>query len=225
MHQARHDADSYQRVEVITGRRRRAIGAMGRRRGSWPRAPIRRSNISEVARRNGVSRGIVQYLAAARRARRSREGPQLSCSCARRRAARRRPEAVDSRRFDRSGERIEVAIARRDGAGSGRRRCTHVGAGARGAEVGAVISFGPEVRVFVATQPIDFRKGVHGLVALVAEGLAGAALQRRRFRLPLEAIGPLEDFGFRRHRAGVGDQMARGRGLRLAACSRRGRCA
>ena len=36
-----------------------------------------------------------------------------------------------------------------------------------------MISFGPEVRVFVATQPIDFRKGVHGLVALVAEGLAG----------------------------------------------------
>jgi transposase len=27
--------------------------------------------------------------------------------------------------------------------------------------------------VFVATQPIDFRKGVHGLVALVAEGLGG----------------------------------------------------
>jgi transposase len=36
-----------------------------------------------------------------------------------------------------------------------------------------VISFGRDVRVFVATQPIDFRKGVHGLVALVAEGLAG----------------------------------------------------
>lgn len=32
-----------------------------------------------------------------------------------------------------------------------------------------MISFGPMVRVFVATQPIDFRKGVHGLVALVAE--------------------------------------------------------
>lgn len=27
--------------------------------------------------------------------------------------------------------------------------------------------------MFVATQPIDFRKGVHGLVALVAEGLGG----------------------------------------------------
>jgi transposase len=36
-----------------------------------------------------------------------------------------------------------------------------------------VISFGRDVRVLVATQPIDFRKGVHGLVALVAEGLSG----------------------------------------------------
>jgi transposase len=36
-----------------------------------------------------------------------------------------------------------------------------------------VISFGREVRVFVATQPIDFRRGVHGLVALVADGLGG----------------------------------------------------
>ncbi|VIO68613.1 hypothetical protein CI1B_22360 [Bradyrhizobium ivorense] len=36
-----------------------------------------------------------------------------------------------------------------------------------------MISFGPMVRVFLATQPIDFRKGVHGLVAVVAEGLGG----------------------------------------------------
>ena len=34
-----------------------------------------------------------------------------------------------------------------------------------------MISFGPQVRVFVATQPIDFRTGVHGLVALVAKEL------------------------------------------------------
>ena len=45
-----------------------------------------------------------------------------------------------------------------------------------------MISFGAVVRVFVATQPIDFRKGVHGLVALVAEGLAKmeTPLLRRR---------------------------------------------
>jgi transposase len=36
-----------------------------------------------------------------------------------------------------------------------------------------VISVGRDVRVFVATQPIDFRRGVHGLVALAAEGLGG----------------------------------------------------
>jgi transposase len=34
-----------------------------------------------------------------------------------------------------------------------------------------MISIGPQARVFVATQPIDFRTGVHGLVALVAQGL------------------------------------------------------
>ncbi|MDQ2765262.1 MAG: IS66 family insertion sequence element accessory protein TnpB [Pseudomonadota bacterium] len=33
-----------------------------------------------------------------------------------------------------------------------------------------MISFASETRVFVSTQPIDFRRGVHGLVALVAEG-------------------------------------------------------
>jgi transposase len=36
-----------------------------------------------------------------------------------------------------------------------------------------VISFGSQARVFVATEPVDFRRGVHGLVALVAEGLKG----------------------------------------------------
>ncbi|AZO07918.1 MULTISPECIES: IS66 family insertion sequence element accessory protein TnpB [unclassified Mesorhizobium] len=36
-----------------------------------------------------------------------------------------------------------------------------------------MIAFGSDTRVFVATEPVDFRRGVHGLVALVAEGLAG----------------------------------------------------
>jgi transposase len=59
MHQARHDADSYRRVEVITG---------GRRRREWSEAEKARivaesadpaAIISEVARRNGVSRGLL----------------------------------------------------------------------------------------------------------------------------------------------------------------------
>ncbi len=36
-----------------------------------------------------------------------------------------------------------------------------------------MISIGPETRVFVSTAPVDFRRGVHGLVALVANGLNG----------------------------------------------------
>jgi len=36
-----------------------------------------------------------------------------------------------------------------------------------------VIWFGSQARVFVATEPVDFRKGVHGLVALVAAELKG----------------------------------------------------
>jgi transposase len=34
-----------------------------------------------------------------------------------------------------------------------------------------MISFGAQRRVFVSTRPVDFRKGVHGLIALVAENL------------------------------------------------------
>ena len=37
-----------------------------------------------------------------------------------------------------------------------------------------MFSFGSDVRVFVATQPVDFRKGIHGLIGLIAEGLHGA---------------------------------------------------
>ena len=36
-----------------------------------------------------------------------------------------------------------------------------------------MISVGSETRVFVSTAPVDFRRGVHGLVALVADGLQG----------------------------------------------------
>ncbi len=57
--QARHDAGTYQRLEVVTGQRRRQ---------NWPGTEKARivaeslepdANISEVARRNGVSRGVL----------------------------------------------------------------------------------------------------------------------------------------------------------------------
>jgi transposase len=36
-----------------------------------------------------------------------------------------------------------------------------------------MINLSPEARVFFATEPVDFRKGVHGLVGLIAHGLNG----------------------------------------------------
>ncbi len=36
-----------------------------------------------------------------------------------------------------------------------------------------MITLRPDLKILIATQPVDFRKGIHGLVALVAEALEG----------------------------------------------------
>ncbi len=59
MHQSRHDADSYQRVEVITGRRRRRDWSDEEKAQILAEGANPEVNISEVARRNGVSRGLL----------------------------------------------------------------------------------------------------------------------------------------------------------------------
>jgi len=110
MHQARHDADSYQRIEVITGRRRRR---------DWSDAEIARIlaesadpevNISEVARRNGVSRGLLNvWRRKARRA--SGEGPQF-VQVRLDDGVEARPDAIGQTRvLTGPAERIEIVIA------------------------------------------------------------------------------------------------------------------
>ena len=59
MHQSRHDADCYQRVEVITGRRRRRDWSDEEKARILAESAEPEVNISEVARRNGVSRGLL----------------------------------------------------------------------------------------------------------------------------------------------------------------------
>lgn len=59
MDHSRHDADSYRRVEVITGRRRRRDWSDEEKARILAESAVADVNISEVARRNGVSRGLL----------------------------------------------------------------------------------------------------------------------------------------------------------------------
>ena len=110
MHQARHDADSYQRVEVITGRRRRRDWSDEEKARILAESADSEVNISEVARRNGVNRGLLNtWRRKARVA--SNEGPQfvqlrLDDGVGARAEAIEQPRVVA-----RPAERIEVTIA------------------------------------------------------------------------------------------------------------------
>ena len=59
MHQARHASDSYRRVEVITGGRRRRDWSDEEKARIVAESAVADANISEVARRNGVCRGLL----------------------------------------------------------------------------------------------------------------------------------------------------------------------
>jgi transposase len=106
MHQTRHDADSYQRVEVITGLRRRRDWSDAEKARILAESADPEVNISEVARR---SRGLLNvWRRKARHA--SSEGPQfvqvrLDDSFAA------RPDAVDRTRvLTGPAERIEIVM-------------------------------------------------------------------------------------------------------------------
>jgi len=110
MHQARHDADSYQRVEVVTGLRRRRDWSDAAEARILAESADPGVNIYEVARRNGVSRGLLNvWRRKARHA--SREGPQF-VQIRLDDGAEARPDAVGQTRVSTgSAERIEVLIA------------------------------------------------------------------------------------------------------------------
>jgi transposase len=56
---ARHEGDSYRRIEVITGERRRRQWTTEEKARIVAESFEEGANISEVARRNGVARGLV----------------------------------------------------------------------------------------------------------------------------------------------------------------------
>lgn len=58
-HQARHEADAFRRVEVITGRRRRRNWTTAEKAAIVTASAMPGACVSEVARRFGVSRGVL----------------------------------------------------------------------------------------------------------------------------------------------------------------------
>lgn len=110
MHQSRHDADSYQRVEVITGRRRRRDWSDEEKARILAESADPEVNISEVARRNGVSRGLLNVWR--RKARLASSDGPLFVQLRLEDGAEAPRDAVDQPRFlARPTERIEVTIA------------------------------------------------------------------------------------------------------------------
>ncbi|MCA1394185.1 transposase [Bradyrhizobium sp. IC3123] len=77
-HQDRHDAVSYQRIEVITGERRRRSWSDAEKTRIVAESADPETGISEVARRNGVNRGLLSVW---RRARRGSRRAKRRSSC------------------------------------------------------------------------------------------------------------------------------------------------
>ena len=110
MDQTRHDADSYQRVELITGQRRRRDWSDEEKARILAESADPVVNISEVARRNGVSRGLLNVW---RRKARLASGEELLFVQLRLEdGVEARPDAIEQARVvARPVERIEVMIA------------------------------------------------------------------------------------------------------------------
>jgi transposase len=112
MHQDRDQGASYQRVEVITGARRRRNWSGAEKARIVAESFVPDANVSEVARRNGVSRGLLNvWRREARKAMAERAifarveiGDAIAGS---------RPRELGTAALepDRRAERIEIAIA------------------------------------------------------------------------------------------------------------------
>ena len=109
MHQSRHDADAYQRVEVITGRRRRRDWSDEEKARILAESADPEVNISEVARRNGVNRGLLNVWR--RKARLAASAAPQFVQLRLDEGAEVRPAVIDQPRVPGPTERIEVTIA------------------------------------------------------------------------------------------------------------------
>ncbi|MFB9268730.1 IS66 family insertion sequence element accessory protein TnpB [Bradyrhizobium erythrophlei] len=178
---ARQEGDSYRPVEVITGQRRRwtdegkaRIVAESFEEGA---------NISEVARRNGVVRGLLTVWRHQIAAAGGQQGAELRADpnwCRERWWDSWRDRAYFVGTDEAVGDRCtghQALRGNRDrdewGAHPGRagRGAGDAFDGAVGAPGHPVTALRSDLKMVLAAQPIDFRKSVHTLSALVSEAL------------------------------------------------------
>jgi hypothetical protein len=168
------NADSFRRVEVITGVGRRRRWSLEKKVRIVAESLDLAATSSAVARRYGLHASQLFTWAAAAAA-----------------------ERVDSRDERRAGVRAgadggEQCSSSRgsgpdgdctwSGRGTGWGQCGRrsTAAGARGGAGPAVIAIPPGVRILLAAQPVDFRKGMDGLAALVQQVKAATVGRRLR---------------------------------------------
>jgi transposase len=176
---ARQEGGSYRRIEVITGERRRRRWTAEEKARIVAESFEDGANISEVARRHGVARGLLTVWRHKFAAATSVEAPRFV------------PVRIDAEATgDRDGlapaQTRLLAMARPDPKPGGVIEIEVSGARIRveaGVELAtlsivlsaaqrrSVIALGPDLKVVLATQPVDFRKSVHTLSALVSEAL------------------------------------------------------
>src|SRR3954452_3915699 len=83
-----------------------------------------------------------------------------------------------------------------------------------------MITAPPGVRVLVWSAPVDFRRGMDSLAALVQVTLRLDPIRRRCLRVPLAPLGPGEAARLRRDRSGSGDEAVGSWSFQVAAGDR-----
>ena len=157
---ARQEGGSYRRIEVITGQRRRRQWTAEEKARIVAESFEEGANISEVARRHGVVRGLLTVW-------RHKFA-----------TARLRPTGVPAQGAAADGiARRQAWRGDRDRVGRGtdpgrvRSRTGNAFNGAVSNPGCPLIALRSDLKVVLATQPVDFRKSVHTLSALVSEAL------------------------------------------------------